>query len=320
MKKFLVAVPVFGVLTLSFSLGTQISALAQLRGHGGPVLALAITPDGKNAISGSFDTSIIYWSLTRNVAEQVLRFHDSAVNAVAFGPNGRIFTAGNDGRIALWAPSGQAPVRVLKGHTGPIMALAVSPDSKFIASASSDSTIRVWPLAGGNPYVFQGHQQNINGVAFIDSKTFVSVSDDLTLRIWELFGGAPMIVRLPTPLNAVAVSRDGEIIVGGTDGHVFFVSRDGEQSGGVAASETSVISVALSPDGNLIAAAGIRGSVAIIERKTRKRARTLVGPGLPAWSVVFLPDNHTLLTGGADNLIRRWDVRTGLHIGLVGRE
>ena len=59
------------------------AAQAQLRGHGGPVRALAISPDGKHAVSGSFDTSAIRWSLERNAAEQVLRFHDGAVNAVA---------------------------------------------------------------------------------------------------------------------------------------------------------------------------------------------------------------------------------------------
>jgi cytochrome c len=45
--------------------------------------------------------------------------------------------------------------------------------------------------------------------------------------------------------------------------------------------------------------------------------RTLVGPGLPVWSVAFLPDNRTLMTGGTDRLIRRWDAITGDHIGEV---
>ena len=58
-------------------------AYAQLRGHGGPVRALAISRDGTEAVSGSFDTSVIRWSLRKNAAEQVLRFHEGAVNAVA---------------------------------------------------------------------------------------------------------------------------------------------------------------------------------------------------------------------------------------------
>ncbi|MGB8400593.1 WD40 repeat domain-containing protein, partial [Bradyrhizobium sp.] len=88
------------------SLGT-VTAFAQLRGHGGPVRALAISPDGQTAISGSFDSTAIRWSLTRNAAEQVLRFHADAVNAVVMLRDGRAATAGADGRIAIWR-AGQA--------------------------------------------------------------------------------------------------------------------------------------------------------------------------------------------------------------------
>jgi cytochrome c len=73
----------------------------------------------------------------------------------------------------------------------------------------------------------------------------------------------------------------------------------------------------VSGDGKLVAASSIRGAVAIIERGARKVARTLVGPGLPAWSAAFLPDGHTLLTGGADRFIRRWNALTGEHSGEV---
>src|SRR6476659_327696 len=77
---------------------------AQMRGHGGPVRAVAISADASFAVSGSFDTSAIRWSLARNSAEQVLRFHDGAVNAVAYLKNGRIVTAGADAHIAIWTP------------------------------------------------------------------------------------------------------------------------------------------------------------------------------------------------------------------------
>src|SRR5262249_32441695 len=79
-----------------------------------------------------------------------------------------------------------------------------------------------------------------------------------------------------------------------------------------------IIAVALSRDGSLIAAAGVRGSVAIIDRRARKLERTLVGPGLPVWSAAFFPDGRTLLTGGSDRMIRRWDPGTGEPIGHVG--
>ena len=85
------------------------------------------------------------------------------------------------------------------------------------------------------------------------------------------------------------IAPDGEIVAAGADGKVYFLSPQGELRGELQASSTPIIALALSPDGKLVAAAGIRGSVAVIERKARKLARTLVGPGLPVWSVAFFP-------------------------------
>jgi cytochrome c len=269
------------------------------------------------ALSGSFDSSAIRWSLTRNAAEQVLRFHDDAVNAVALLKDGRAVTAGADGRIAIWSKGAQQPDTVLEGHTAPIVSLAVSPDGAWLASAAWDNTVRLWPLAGGAPRVLEGHTQNVNGIAFTpDGKAVVSAAYDLTLRIWPLDGSAPTIVTLPAPLSAVAVAPDGEIVAAGANGVLYFLDRE-KQTGELQASPTPVIALAISGDGAIIAAAGIRGSVAVIERKERKLARTLVGPGLPVWSVAFLPDNRTMITGGADRMVRRWDALTGDHISAV---
>jgi cytochrome c len=292
-------------------------ANAQLRGHGGPVRALAISPDGTQALSGSFDTSAIRWSLPTNTAEQVLRFHDGAVNAVAFLKDGRVASSGEDARIAIWKAGEQTPSMVLEGHKAPVVALAVSPDGATLASASWDHTARLWPLAsGGEPRVIEGHQQNVNGIAFTpDGRALVTAGYDATLRISPLDGGAPTITTLPTPLNTVAVTSDGEIVTAGGDGKVYVLSGAGEPAGEIEAGPTPIIAVAVSGDGKLIAAAGIRGSVAIIDRRARKLDRTLVGPGLPVWSVAFFPDGRTLLTGGADRLIRRWDALTGEPIG-----
>jgi len=331
------------IIRLTFALALMLPvaaapANAQLRGHGGPVRTLAISPDGATALSGSFDTSAIVWSMQRNAAEQVLRFHESAVNAVAIAPGGELITGGEDGRIAVWRAGETKPFAVMTGHTAPIVSLAVSPDGKTIASASWDRTVRLWPipstgarsdakpettfaeraLSGGQARVLEGHNQNVNGVAFTpDGRSVVSVGYDLTLRIWPLDGSAPRVETLPSPLNAVAVASDGEIVAGSADGRVFFLSPDGELRGELAAAETPIIAVAITRDGSLVAATGIRGSVAVIERGARKLARTLVGPGLPVWSAAFLPDNRTLITGGTDRMVRRWNTATGDHIGSV---
>lgn len=293
-------------------------AQAQLRGHGGPVRAVAVSADGKSAISGSFDTSAIRWALDRNAASQVLRFHESAVNAVLSLKDGRLVTGGEDGRIAIWKAGEPKPEKTFAGHTAPIVGLAVSPDGATLASASWDRTIRLWPLAGGTPQVLEGHSQNVNGVAFTpDGKSLVSAGYDATIRIWPLAGGAPTVTTVPTALNTVAVAPDGEIVAAGATGLVYFLSPRGEKTAEVEASQIPIIALAVSGDGALVAAAGIRGSVAIIERKSRNLTRTLVGPGLPVWSVAFFPDNKTLLTGGTDRMVRRWDAQNGEHIGAV---
>ena len=311
-KRTLVVV-IVGLLAIAIATIAQ----AQLRGHGGPVRALAVSPDGTLAISGSFDTSAIRWSLERNAAVEVLRFHEGAVNAVAYLPDGRVATAGEDGRIALWRPGEPQPVAVLTGHTAPVVALALSPDGKTLASASWDHSARLWPLDGGAPRVLEGHAQNVNGVAFArDGRTAVTVGYDATLRIWPR-DGAPTVITLPAPLNAVVVAPDGEIVTAGADGKVTVLSPAGELRGEIEAAQAPVIALALSADGKLVAAAGIRGSVAIIDRASRRIERMLIGPGLPVWSAAFLPDSRTLISGGADRTIRRWDALTGEPIGAA---
>jgi cytochrome c len=104
-------------------------------------------------VSASFDTTAITWSLASGTADKVLRFHEGAVNCVAFLSDGRVATSGEDTRIAIWRPGDDKPTTVLRGHTAPVAALAVSLDGAWLASAAWDNTARLWPLAGGEPRV-----------------------------------------------------------------------------------------------------------------------------------------------------------------------
>src|SRR5262249_58805911 len=141
------------------------------------------------------------------------------------------------------------------------------------------------------PRVIEGHAQNVNGVAFAhDGRALVTVGYDAAQRIPPLLGGgAPVITTLPTPLNTVAVAPDGEIVIAGADGKVYVLSAAGKLTGEIEAAPAPIIAVALSRDGGLIAAAGVRGSVAIIDRRARQLERTPGAPGPPRWSAALLP-------------------------------
>jgi cytochrome c len=289
----------------------------QLRGHGGPVRAVAILADGQRAVTGSFDQSVIVWRSGAGTAEAVLRFHDGSVNTVLALADGRFASAGEDARIAIWRIGRQEPEQVIEGHSGPIVALAQSPDGRLIGSASWDGTARLSPLAGGAARVLSGHSGNVNGIAFLTDGTAVTSAYDATLRFWPADGTAAQVVTMPAVLNAVVAAPDGEVAVAGGDGQLRFVGSDGRIRAELEIAPTPLVALAITADGNAVAAGGIRGNVAIIERASRTVRANLVGPGLPVWSLAFTPDGTELLSGGADRLVRRWNARTGEHIGEV---
>lgn len=294
----------------------------ELRGHGGPVRAIAVASDGKAAMTGSFDQSAILWDLTSATAQAVLRFHQGAVNAVAAVAGQSLAeqafaTGAEDGRIALWRGDAAEPARVLDGHKGPVAALAASPDGGLLASASWDETVRVTRLSDGVVRVLEGHKGPVNGVAVLPGGGIVSAGYDATLRIWPVDSGPERVIAMPTPLNGVVVAPDGEIAVAAADGRLRLFGPDGEARAEITVSETPLIALAISADGATIAAGGLRGQVALIDRRTRGIRATLVGPGLPVWSLAFLPDGKQVLSGGADRLVRRWNAVTGEHVGTV---
>ncbi|MBS3647647.1 hypothetical protein KEU06_03280 [Pseudaminobacter sp. 19-2017] len=289
---------------------------AELRGHGGPVRAIAVTADGQTAITGSFDTKAIVWSLETGEAREVLLFHEGQVNAVAALPDGRFATAGADGRIAIWDSGRSAPVSLLEGHTGPISALAVSPDGSTLASASWDTTVRLWPLSGGQPRVLEGHHGNVNAVAFLSDGTLVSAGYDAAVFFWPRDQGtAPLRVEIPAPLNALVAVAEDRLAVGGADGKLRLIDRSGAVLIETQISSGPLIALAVSPDGKRIAAAAVGDSIRLLDAKDLSPLRTLDTSGVPVWSLAFTAEGRTLLAGGADRLVREWDVQSGERLG-----
>jgi cytochrome c len=291
------------------------ASAVELRGHGGPVRALAVASDGAGLISASFDSTVIVWALATSSAASVLRFHSGSVNAVAALPGGGFASAGEDGRIALWRRGSAAPERVLEGHTAPVVALAVSADGALLGSASWDGTARVWTLASGESRALIGHQGNVNGVVFLDRGRIATAGYDATLRIWDK-DDPPQIITLPAPLNSVVMVKD-RLAAAGADGRLRMLDGSGRASGEVQISETPIIALAASSDGTRLAASGVRGAIAVIRTDALTVEHTLVGPGLPVWSLAFSADGEELFTGGSDRVIRSWNAKTGELSGAV---
>src|SRR5437899_2150418 len=80
---------------------------------------------------------------------------------------------------------------IQKGHELAVIAVAVSPDSNYVATGSRDKTAKLWELSTGREVrSFLGHEASVNGVDFSnDGKYLITSSGDKTVRIWEVETG-----------------------------------------------------------------------------------------------------------------------------------
>jgi cytochrome c len=291
-------------------------ALAQdLTGHGGPVRAVLPLPDGQHIVSASFDHAVILWDARAGQARAVARWHRGSVNALALLPDGRIASAGEGGRIALWAPGlGAEPAQILEGHTGQVAALAARGEN--LASAAWDGSARLWNLADGSAKILEGHRGNVNAVAFRADGTLVSAGFDGTIRLWAADGSNQIIAEFGLPLNALLALPDGGLAAGGVDGMLRLIAPNGAMRE-VEAGARPVVALSLDASGARIAVASLGGDVTIWSLADARLLHRLEGPGLPVWSLAFGPDGRLLWTGGADRQVRRWNALRGRAIGPI---
>lgn len=285
--------------------------------HGGPVRALALS--GGALASAGFDQSMIVWDLGTGRARAVVRWHAGAVNALAPLPGGGFASAGEDGRIALWpAQPAAQPDRVLEGHSEPVAALALSPDGRFLGSAAWDGTARIWRLADGSARVLEGHRGNVNAIVFRPDGVAATAGFDGTIRLWP-DGGGQVLAEFGLPQNALAALPDGRLAAGGVEGMLRLIAPD-ETVREVQAGARPIVALAVPPDGTVVAAASLGGSVTVWETASLRLRHTLEGPGLPIWSALYAADGASLWTGGTDRRVRRWDAATGRPVGPLGGE
>jgi GTPase SAR1 family protein len=185
-----------------------------LKGHTRPVRAVAVTPDGAQAVSASEDTTLRVWDLATGESLATLQGHTSWVDGVAVTPDGaRAVSASRDRTLRVWDLAAGKPLATLQGHTEAVWDVAVTPEGARAVSASGDSTLRVWDLAAGEPLAtLQGHRDVVWCVAVTpDGARAVSASMDRTLRVWDLATGKPLATLQghTDGVNGLAVTPDG---------------------------------------------------------------------------------------------------------------
>ena len=262
-------------------------AAQDLRGHGGPVRALAV--DGARVISGSFDTRAILWNGT--LPAQVVRGHTGAVTAVLPLPGG-FATGGQDGQVVTWG-DGPDPVTSRPAHQAPVSALALLPGG--VASGGWDGRITL-PDGSG----FDAHQGQVNGLVPFGAG-LASVGTDLRLRFWQ---GERLTASVDLASPPAALVADGDsVVVAGADGVLRRLAPDGLRDER-ALSERPLPVVALAAGNGMLAASSVSGEVWVVDAADLTlRTRIDTGQGA-VWAVAFSGD--TLLTAGNDGLIRRW--------------
>jgi WD40 repeat protein len=280
--------PLFSSLTAA---GGSLLRTLDWKGFGGPLTLVAITSDGKLAVSVSnFDDKILeVWNLQTDKLLRTLEGHDRMVTSVAITPDGKLAVSGSYGKtLKVWNLHTGACVKTLEGggYGDPIHAVALASDGKIAVSAGGyhdampdeepcDYTVKVWNLRTGKCLkTLEGHNDVVNAVALTsDSKIAVSASSDKTLKVWDLHMGACLKTL---------------------EGH-----------------SKEVTSVAITPNDKLVVSASDDKTLKILSLRTGECIKTLEGHGKSVNAVVLTPDNKIAVSASDDKTLKVWDLRTG---------
>jgi WD40 repeat protein len=250
-----------------------------LTGHSNQVLAVAFSPDSMRLATGSWDQTVRLW----NVSDWSLAFslpHGSGVGAVAFSPDGKTLATGTwDHNIRLWDPKQGALVDTLVGHNAFVQTLAFTPESRTLASGSwyPEYAIKRWWLLPWGAASFQprvtNHSSSIADVKFTPTTGQLITAGDTTARFWESANG-----RFLRALNA----------------------------------NTSVTTMALSPNGELLALPAPNHTVKVYRTSDGALVQTLLGHTQDITGLAFSHDGTLLASGaffdGANDVIKLWNV------------
>jgi outer membrane protein assembly factor BamB/predicted nucleic acid-binding Zn-ribbon protein len=260
-----------------------------LTGHASAVTCLATSQDGKLLASGCYK-NIKLWDLETGELLHTLAMHSEAmaVSSIAISPDGETLACAN-ADIEIWSLRTRQQIRTLETACW-ASAVAISPDGKILVSGGEDP-----------------------------------VDETGSIEIWDLQKGEILQDLYPDAVYAVAISADGKILASAGSKARAESTENKEEAGLIqvrrldtrellhALVETSgkVSSVAVSPDGQVLASGCQDGSVKLWDLKTGQVQRILLGHSLAVNCVTISADGNVLASGSGDKTVRLWNAHTG---------
>ena len=241
------------------------------------------------------------------------------ITELRWSPNGRALAVAGATGVALYAFDDKLTLRgVLEGHEGHVKGLATNHDGTLIASASADTTIRVWDLKlGGKFTILQGHTDAVNGVAFSPDDTLLaSVSGDNTVQLWDVASGQTRAILQghTEEITCVAFCGNG-LATGSWDKTLRLWDIEFGISRAVLQHDDWVRDLAVHD--SQIATVSKDGNLHLWDAKSGELLNQIPAHEGGADGVSFSPDGTLIATCGRDKLIKIWHVGDGRQVGVI---
>jgi WD40 repeat protein len=211
--------------------------------------------------------------------------------------------------------------RTLAGHTGAVNAVAVSPDGTWLATASSDATVRLWDTATGEHRATLTHSRPVHAVAIAPDATWLATTsgDFGTVQLWDVATGKTRATLNghEREVGAVAVSPDGSWLAtaGGHDATVrLWDVATGKTRATLIGHRSEVNAVVFSSDGTWLATVETYERMVVLwDAATAKPRAAITDHGGWVEAVAISSDGMWLATGDQDGYVALWDSATGEH-------